>query len=110
MREGWSRDGNGQDVILAGAVPLDLSQLKVATCAVVKLGTQPAGVLQQVVLRPDKVSRGGLIRLGDTVGDEAVGWLHPASVLVVEILGHATAIADDKVTVVPFEAPAERAA
>lgn len=70
-----------------GGIPLDLAQLKVPTCAVVQLATQPPGVLQQVTLRPDKVSKQKLIRLGETPGDEALCWIHPKNVLVVEILG-----------------------
>ncbi len=77
---------------LMNGVPLDLEQFGkagVAICAIVKLATQPTGVLQQVVLRPDKVSRGGLIRLGQTRGDEANCWIHSDCVQVVEILGRA---------------------
>lgn len=66
---------------------LNLDELKRPICAVVKLATQPAGVLQQVTLRPDKVSEGGLIRLGETRGDEARCWISPENVVVVEVLG-----------------------
>lgn len=68
-------------------VELDLSQLKVPTNAIVHLATQAPGSLQQVTLRPDKVSKGGFIRLGETQGDEALCWVHPKNVLVMEILG-----------------------
>ncbi len=70
-------------------VPLDLDQLNVAICAVVKLATTPPGVLHQVTLRPDKVN-GELIRLGETRGDEASCWIHRDMVRVIEILGRAT--------------------
>lgn len=67
-------------------VPLDLEQLKFPICAVVKLATQPPGVFQQVTLRPDKVVD-GLIRLGETRGDEARCWIAAEHVAVVKILG-----------------------
>ena len=56
--------------------------------AVVQLSTQPPNVLHQVILRPDKV-KGDLIRLGETPGDEANGWLRLGDVGVVCILGDA---------------------
>lgn len=56
--------------------------------AVVQLATQPKGVIHQVILRPDKV-KGGLIRLGETPGDEANGWVFLGSIDVIEILGDA---------------------
>lgn len=56
--------------------------------AVVQLATQPKGVIHQVVLRPGKV-KGGLIRLGETPGDEANGWVYLAAIEIVEILGEA---------------------
>lgn len=56
--------------------------------AVVQLATQPKGVIHQVVLRPGKV-KGGLIRLGETPGDEANGWQHLGAIEIVEILGEA---------------------
>jgi hypothetical protein len=68
-------------------VPLDLDQLKVPTVAIVHLATQQPGSLQQVTLRPDKVSKAKFIRLGETQGDEALCWIHPQNVLVMEILG-----------------------
>ena len=71
-------------------LPFDLEQFRranVPICAIVKLATQPPGVLQQVTLRPDKVSRAGLIRLGETPGDEALCWIAPEHIGVVEILG-----------------------
>jgi len=75
--------------------------------AVVHLATQPPGVLQQVVLRPDKVSNlGRLIRLGETLGDEAMGWLAIEHVYVVEWIG-TVALSEDgtKGTVTPFPPP-----
>lgn len=68
-------------------VELDLKQLEKNTVAIVHLATQPPGTLQQVTLRPGKVSRGGFIRLGETQGDEAMCWIHPMNVRVMEILG-----------------------
>ena len=56
--------------------------------AVVQLNNQPKGVIHQVVLRPDKV-KNGIIRLGETYGDEILGWQHLGNVEVVEILGDA---------------------
>ena len=56
--------------------------------AVVQLSTQPPNVLHQVILRPDKV-KGDLIRLGETPGDEAHGWLRLGDVTVVCVLGDA---------------------
>lgn len=56
--------------------------------AVVQLATQPKGVIHQVILRPDKV-KGGLIRLGETPGDEANGWVFLGAIEVIEILGDA---------------------
>ena len=66
---------------------LDIKQLKKNTVAIVHLATQPPGTLQQVTLRPDKVSRAGFLRLGETQGDEAMCWIHPDNVMVMEILG-----------------------
>jgi hypothetical protein len=70
---------------------LDLEQLKKPTVAIIHLATQPPGTLQQVTLRPDKVSKGGFIYLGDTPNDQAMCWVHPNNVMVMEILGMAQA-------------------
>lgn len=43
--------------------------------------------LQQVTLRPDKLSTLGYLRLGETPNDEANCWIHPENVLIVEVLG-----------------------
>ena len=67
--------------------------------AVVQLATQPKNVLQQVVLRPDKV-KGDLIRLGETPGDEANGWLRLGDINLICILGKAVE-QDGKWTCVP---------
>lgn len=78
---------------------LNLSRLECDICAVVKLKTQPPGVLQQVTLSPGKVSASGsLIRLGETPGDEALCWIEPHNVIVVEILG----------TVLPFHVEGDK--
>lgn len=56
--------------------------------AVIHLATQPPGVLQQVTLRRDKFSPNGtLIRFGETLGDEAHGWMDLKHVEVIEYLG-----------------------
>ena len=56
--------------------------------AVVQLATQPPHVLHQLILRPDKV-KGDLIRLGETPGDEANGWLRLGDITVICVLGNA---------------------
>lgn len=56
--------------------------------AVVQLATQQPGVLHQVTLRPDKVT-GDIIRLGETPGDEANGWIRLGDILVIANLGKA---------------------
>jgi len=49
---------------------------------------QNPACLLQVTLDPDKISPSGrLIRLGDTNGDEIIGWTKLAALNVVEILG-----------------------
>ena len=61
--------------------PLDASSL-----------TQPQDMLrplQQVTLRPDKVSAEGFIRLGETPNDEANCWINPSNILIAEVLGEA---------------------
>ena len=45
--------------------------------------------LQQVTLRPDKISEEGFIRLGETPNDEANCWIHPQNVQIAEVLGRA---------------------
>ena len=50
--------------------------------------------LQQVTLRPDKYTEGGLIRLGETPNDEANCWIDPRNVEIVEVLGRM--VASDK--------------
>jgi hypothetical protein len=78
---------------------LDLGKLDKPMCCVVELAIEPPrpdfGMnmirpLQQVTLRPDKVSSHGLIRLGETQGDEANCWIRPEHIKVVEILGSAS--------------------
>ena len=61
--------------------PLDASAL-----------TQPHDMvrpLQQVTLRPDKISAEGFIRLGETPNDEANCWIHPRNIFIAEVLGEA---------------------
>lgn len=67
---------------------LNLKDLDQAYVAVVQHFTQQKGVVHQVTLRPDKVSA-GLIRLGETMGDELVGWNYPYNIEVLAILGTA---------------------
>ena len=69
--------------------------------AVVHLDTQPPLVLQQVTLRPDKV-KDGHIRLGETMGDEALCWIALDRVHVVMVLGRAVQVGD-KWECHPFE-------
>lgn len=54
--------------------------------AIIQHFTQRDGVIHQVTLRPDKV-KDGLIRLGETPGDELAGWNYPKSITVVSVLG-----------------------
>lgn len=83
--------------------------------AVVQLNNQPKGVIHQVVLRPDKV-KNGIIRLGETYGDEILGWQHLGNVEVVEILGEAvppegaSSMAGPAWTCVPIVEPLKAAA
>ena len=84
---------------MQAGVPLDLEQLRSAgraICAIVELAIEPPRPdfernlirpLQQVVLRPDKISLQGFIRLGETPGDEANCWIRPEHINVLEILG-----------------------
>lgn len=67
---------------------LKLDDLDCAYVAIVQHFTQQLGVIHQVTLRPDKV-RDGLIRLGETAGDELTGWNYPESLTIVSILGTA---------------------
>ena len=67
---------------------MELDELKEAFVAVIQLKTQAPGVLHQVTLRPDKVYD-GMIRVGDTPGDEAVGWQYPENIQIVRVLGRA---------------------
>lgn len=73
---------------------IDLAALDRPLVCIVKLATQPPNVLQQVMLRPDKVSAHGYIRLGETEGDEAYCWIKPENVLVCDVLGEG--FQDDK--------------
>ena len=81
--------------------PLNLKTLDQAYCCVVQLATQPPGVIHQVTLRPDKI-KDGLIRLGETQGDEAAGWQYPQAIDVKVILGIAKEENDKTWTVEPL--------
>ena len=67
---------------------LKIEDLDQPYCCVIQLRTQPQGVIHQVILRPGKV-KDGLIRIGDSQGDEASGWQHPSNIIVLSILGTA---------------------
>ncbi len=81
---------------------LNLDELDKPYAAVVQLRTQPAGVLHQVILRPDKVKqtmrtcsmghahKSAIIILGESLGDEVFGWQHPENIFIVAVLGAAT--------------------
>lgn len=49
----------------------------------------PVRALVQVMLRPEKMTEMGYLRLGETPGDEANCWISPSHVLIVEVLGRA---------------------
>lgn len=66
---------------------LDVEALETSLCCVVHLSTMQPNVMQQVTLRKDKVSKNGLIRLGETPGDEALCWIKPEHIQILEILG-----------------------
>ena len=68
--------------------PLDLNDLDQAYVVIVQHFTQAPGVIHQVTLRPDKV-HDGLIRLGETQGDELMGWNYPSNLTVLSVLGTA---------------------
>lgn len=61
------------------------------TCVVRFVGDGPLpqnpALLFQVTVCGDKLSKGGLIRLGETGGDELMGWFRRGSLEVVEVLG-----------------------
>jgi hypothetical protein len=65
--------------------PLDLKALDKPYVCVVQLRDQPNGALMQVTLRPDKVL-GNLIRLGDTVEDEARCWRAGEDIFVIAVI------------------------
>lgn len=81
---------------------LELSLLEQPLLCIVHLASQHPAVQHQVVLRPDKVSAHGLIRLGETIGDEAHGWLLPEHIQVLDILGAAEIEEGKAVTVTPL--------
>ena len=67
---------------------LDLKELDQPYTVIVQHFTQALGVIHQVTLRPDKVKE-GLIRLGETPGDELMGWNYPENLTVLVVLGTA---------------------
>lgn len=81
---------------------LTLQDLDQPYVCVIQLTTQPPNVLHQVTIRPDKVKKQGpqaiadIVRLGETQGDEAVGWVYPNMVNIVAILGRAIPPKDEK--------------
>lgn len=68
------------------AGPLKIENLDKPYVCIVQNSNQPRGVIHQVTLRPDKVFR-GLIRVGDTPGDELVGWNFPEKLYVLAVIG-----------------------
>lgn len=91
---------------------LDLANLEKPLCCLVALAIQPmypqpgggyVKPIQQVTLRPDKVSKSGFIRLGETLGDEAMCWIKPEHIQVLDVLGLAAEV-DGKWTVSPIPA------
>ena len=87
--------------------PLNLESLDQMTVCVVQLSTQQPGILHQVTLDPKKI-KNGLIRLGDTAGDEAAGWNWPQNIDVRAILGTAVIDKDETVTVTPLVTDTEK--
>ena len=94
---------------------LDLNELDQDYYVVAQLRTQPAGVIHAMTLMPSKVKqimrecpscgtnhKTGIIRLGDTPGDEAVGWQLPQNIHVLAVLGKAE-MKDGKLVVSPLE-------
>ena len=77
---------------------LDLNDLDKNYSCIIQLRTQTSGVIHQVMLRPDKI-KDGLIRLGETPGDEASGWQYPANIIVLSVLGIGTEEKDKTWTV-----------
>ena len=80
---------------------LNIDELDQHYYAVLQLRHQPQGVLHVCVLRPDKVTqtmrkcsmghnhKSAIILLGDTPGDQAVGWQFPENIFVVAVIGTA---------------------
>lgn len=77
-------------VELEGRLDSSIDRIEQPIMAIVHLMTQPQGVLHQVTIRKDKISPKGMIRFGETPGDEASCWIDPEYVTVVEVLGTAT--------------------
>lgn len=67
---------------------LSLDCIKENWFVIVQLKNQPHNVIHQVMLRPDKI-HDGLIRLGETPGDEITGWQYPENIEIVAVLGRA---------------------
>lgn len=66
--------------------PLHLQDLDRNYLCIVQIKHDLGGALRQVTLRPEKI-HDGLIRLGETVLDEANGWMYPESIEVISIIG-----------------------
>ena len=88
--------------VLSSMDTLNLADLDVSYHCMIQLLTQPRGIIHQVMLRPDKV-KNGLIRLGETPGDEAAGWQHPANIVVLSVLGMGKEAEDKSWTVTPVD-------
>ena len=61
--------------------------------AVIHLAIDLPQVLRQVTIRPDKL-KGDLLRLGETQGDEATGWIRLGDIELIAKLGRAIELHD----------------
>lgn len=93
---------------------LNVEDLDQPYYCIVQLRHQPQGVLHSVILRPDKISqtmrqcsmghhhRSSVIVLGESPGDQAMGWQYPENIHVVSVLGKAIET-DGKWECIPIE-------
>ena len=82
--------------------PLSLSSFDEPLLCIVHIASQHPATLHQVVLRQDKVSAQGFIRLGETIGDEANCWIRPEHLQVLDVLGTVDVTAGQVPTVTPI--------
>ena len=64
----------------------DLNSLDADYVVIAHFAGQFPDVLHQVALRRDKITQ-GLIRIGETPGDELNGWRRPEGINVIAVLG-----------------------